>query len=241
MPGLMPDVWLTPEQAEAFAVFECPEPKKGLRVWLSRSRINSDNLVFTNERELETMLAKRGWMIFHPEEHSMKEQLETFASGEVLMGCIGSAFHTLLLMKNPRSRYIVINRMNGDHEAHNTQFDLIAKARTQNYYVWDAPKYAAPPLRRRRTHHAWPWYAFDLDVIRQLLDSSDDFSGAMDHCPNMTPISERNTENSIRPLQCRRVRHCLDRIYYMYRLLRYKCRPCKDAWVDFQKRWLGPS
>lgn len=234
LPGLMPDVWLTQEQTEAFAVFE-KEPEKGLRVWLSRSRIDSDNIVFTNERELETMLAERGWMIFHPEEHSMEKQLDVFASGEVVMGCVGSAFHTLLLMKNPRSRYIVINRMNGDQEAHNLQFDLIAKARTENYYVWDAPKHDAAPLRRRRTHHAWPWYAFDLDAIQTLLDNSGDFTGALEQIPNMVPVNQRKTENSIRPVYCRRVCGLTDHLYYVYRGLRKKCRPFKDAWVNLRR------
>lgn len=234
VPGLMPDVWLTQEQADAFAVFE-REPRKGLRVWLSRSKIGSDNLVFTNEREMEELLSSRGWMIFHPEEHSMEEQLEVFASGEVVMGCIGSAFHTLLLMKNPRSRYIVVNRMNGEREAHNLQFDLIAKARTGNYYIWDVPKHDAPPLRRRKTHHSWPWYAFDLDVIRRALDVSDDFAGTMD-CPGMVPISARETTNSVGPLLCRLDISLWDRLYYFYRRLRKVGRPAKEAWVSFQQR-----
>ncbi len=235
LPGLMPDVWLTQEQVDAFAVFE-REPRKGFRVWLSRSDIGSDNIVFTNERELESLLAGRGWMIFHPEKHSLEEQLEVFASGEVVMGCIGSAFHTLLLMKNPHSRYIVINRMNGDHEAHNLQFDLIAKARTENYYVWNVPKHDALPLRRRKTHHSWPWYAFDLEAICRELDISDDFAGSLNECPGMVPICERKINNSIRPLLCRLRFGLADRFYYFYRHLRKAGRPIKEAWVSFQQK-----
>lgn len=237
LPGLMSDVWLTREQAEAFAVFE-RKPEKGVRVWLSRSKIDSDNLVFTNERELENMLSSRGWVIFHPEEHSLEEQLETFASGEVVMGCIGSAFHTLLLMKNPRSRYIVINRMNGEQEAHNLQFDLIAKARTENYYVWDVPKHDAPALRLRKTHHSWPWYAFDLEAIRRILDATADFASAPEGCSGMASIREREANNSIIPIPCRLDVGFRDRLYYVYRRLRRALRPFKDGWVSLrQKFW----
>ena len=237
LPGLMSDMWLTREQADAFAVFE-KKPERGLRIWLSRSNIDSDNIVFTNERELEILLAERGWLIVHPEELSMEKQLDTLASGEVVMGCIGSAFHTLLLLKNPGSRYIVINRMNGDSEAHNQQFDMIAKARTSDYYVWEPPKHDAPPLRPRRTHHAWPWFAFDIEAIGRLLDRSNDFREKIDDYPGMTPISRREVNNSVRPLLCRHRREPADHLYYAYRRLRKECRPFKDAWVDLRNFWV---
>lgn len=236
VPGLMCDVWLTPEQADAFAVFETPV-QKGKRIWLSRSDVQSDNIVFTNERELEAMLASRGWTIIHPEHHSAEEQLEIIGSGEVVMGCIGSAFHTMLLLKNPGSRYIVINRMNGESEAHNLQFDLIARARTDNYYVWEPPKHDAPALYRRKTHHSWPWYAFDLDAIRRELDARDDFCGNMEGCPGMTPIKDRPAVNAVgSPILFQLEVSPMDRLYYFYRYVRKMGRPLKDRWTDLQQR-----
>lgn len=235
VPGLMCDVWLTQEQADAFAVHESVV-QKGKRIWLSRSAVNSDNIIFTNERELEDMLESRGWSIVHPEHHSLEEQIDMLGSAEVVMGCIGSAFHTMLLLKNPGTRYIVINRMNGESEAHNLQFDLIARARTDNYYVWEPPKHDAPPLRRRKIHHAWPWYAFDLEAIRHELDTRDDFCGNMEGCPGMTPISRRpavNAEGS--PILFNMNVSAADRLYYFYRYLRRLCRPLKDGWTDLQQ------
>lgn len=198
--------------------------------------MNSDNLVFTNELELEDMLASRGWIIFHPEEHSVEEQLETMGSGEVVMGCIGSAFHSLLLLKHPGSRYIVINRMNGESEAHNLQFDLIARARTDNYYVWEPPKHDAPALYRRKTHHSWPWYAFDLEAIRQELDRRDDFRGDMTGCPGMTAIRDRDAVNAVgKPILFHLKVSPSDRLYHLYRYLRQRCRPMKDLWTRLQQ------
>lgn len=236
VPGLMPDVWLTPEQVEAFAVYDVPV-QKGKRLWLSRSHVSTDNMVFTNERELETMLASRGWIIFHPEEHSLKEQLAALGSSEVVMGCIGSAFHSLLLLKHPGSRYIVINRMNGEQEAHNLQFDLIARSKTDNYYVWEPPKHEAQPLYRRKTHHSWPWYAFDLDAIRKELEARDDFCGNMEGCPGMTSIKDRPAVNAIgSPVLFRLNVSLADRIYYLYRWLRRRCHPVKAAWTNLQQK-----
>ncbi len=235
VPGLMCDVWLTQEQVDAFAVHESVV-QKGKRVWLSRSAVNSDNIIFTNERELEDMLASRGWLIVHPEHHSLEEQIDMLGSAEVVMGCIGSAFHTMLLLKHPGTRYIVINRMNGDEEAHNLQFDLIAKAKTDNYYVWEPPRHDAPPLRRRKIHHAWPWYAFDIEAIRHELDARDDFCGNMEGCPGMTAIKDRQAVNAIgSPILFNMNVSAADRLYYFYRYLRRRCRPIKDAWTEFQQ------
>lgn len=235
VPGLMCDVWLTQEQVDAFAVHKAAV-QKGKKIWLSRSAVNSDNIVFTNERELESMLAERGWLIVHPEHHSLEEQIDMLGSAEVVMGCIGSAFHTMLLLKNPGTRYIVINRMNGDSEAHNLQFDLIAKAKTDNYYVWEPPRHDAPPLRRRKIHHSWPWYAFDLETIRHELDSRDDFCGAMEGCPGMTAIKDRPAVNAIgSPILFNMNVSATDRLYYLYRYLRRKCRPFKDGWTNLQQ------
>ena len=236
VPGLMCDVWLTPEQVDAFAV--CEETvQKGKKVWLSRSDVNSDNIVFTNERELEDMLASRGWLIVHPENHSLVEQAGILGSAEVVMGCIGSAFHTMLLLKNPGTRYIVINRMNGAEEAHNLQFDLIARAKTDDYYVWEPPKHDAPPLRRRKIHHSWPWYAFDLEAIRHELETRDDFLGDMTGCPGMTPIKDRTAVNDTgRPILFNMDVTAADRLYYFSRCLRRKARPIKNAWTNLQQR-----
>ncbi|WP_294488444.1 glycosyltransferase family 61 protein [uncultured Mailhella sp.] len=235
VPGLMCDVWLTQEQVDAFAVHESVV-QKGRRVWLSRSAVNSDNIIFTNERELEDMLASRGWLIVHPEHHSLEEQIDMLGSAEVVMGCIGSAFHTMLLLKNPGTRYIVINRMNGDEEAHNLQFDLIAKAKTDNYYVWEPPKHEARPLRRRKIHHAWPWYAFDIEAIRRELDARDDFCGNMEGCPGMTAIKDRQAVNATgSPILFNMNVSAADRLYYFYRYLRRRCRPIKDGWTAFQQ------
>ena len=232
VPGLMCDVWLTKEQADAFAVHETTV-QKGKCIWLSRSQVASDNIVFTNERELEAMLASRGWLIVHPENHSIMEQMEIMGSGEVIMGCIGSAFHTLLLLKNPGSRYIVINRMNGESEAHNLQFDLIAKARTDNYYVWEPPKHDAPALYRRKTHHSWPWYAFDLDAIRQELDARDDFCGTMEDFPGMVSIKDRPAVNAIdTPILFQMDVTLQNHLYYFYRYMRKMGRPVKDGWTQ---------
>lgn len=228
VPGLLYETWLMPEQAETFAVCH-KQMQKGKKVWLSRSKVQTDNTVFTNEVELEAMLEARGWLVIHPQDLSLEEQLEAMGTAEVVMGVVGSAFHTLLLLKDPAARFIVIDRMNGSEMAHGRQFDLIAKARTDNYYVWQPPKHEAPPLFRRATHSNWPWYAFDIDAIAAEMDRRDDFTGSMEGCPGMESIVERHTENPVgEPLPFSLEPRPFDKLYYRYRILRRKGRGIKD-------------
>jgi hypothetical protein len=72
-----------------------PDPER--RLWVSRSNLGSNALgMFTNEAELEDHLASAGWRIFHPQEHSFREQVDAFATASCIAGIEGSALHTIV-------------------------------------------------------------------------------------------------------------------------------------------------
>lgn len=68
----------------------------GEKIYLSRSRLNHVKRIITNEHILEEVLKADGWTIFHPQEHSVQEQLCAYGHARILAGCVGSAFHTLM-------------------------------------------------------------------------------------------------------------------------------------------------
>ncbi|RAH95321.1 hypothetical protein DLJ53_34435 [Acuticoccus sediminis] len=55
---------------------------------------------FSSLIDIENVLSKQGWEIFYPEKHSVKKQLEVLASASRIAGLIGSAFHSLVLIKD---------------------------------------------------------------------------------------------------------------------------------------------
>ena len=68
------------------------------KIWISRSTLKKRYIL--GEKKLEEILTKKGWMIVHPELLCIEEQLSIFTSADHISGFIGSAFHSILLVKN---------------------------------------------------------------------------------------------------------------------------------------------
>lgn len=77
------------------------------KLWLSRSKVTAG---WVNESEIEKILEQNGWEIFVPEDYSIEEQLKKILSSEIVAGVEGSAFHTLILAKNPNCKIIIFSR-----------------------------------------------------------------------------------------------------------------------------------
>jgi hypothetical protein len=103
-----------PEHAEFLGRYEGPAQIPGHRLWLSRSKIASD-VRDLNSAPTERRLAEAGWTIAHPETLSIREQLDRLGEAELVAGEEGSAFHTLILLKDVASKKFHILRRHG-HE-----------------------------------------------------------------------------------------------------------------------------
>ena len=78
------------------------ENNKYGKVYLSRTKLTRSNRWTQGEPELEKMLESAGWTIIHMQDHSVREQLGILENSDVIAGCIGSAFHNLMMTrKNP--------------------------------------------------------------------------------------------------------------------------------------------
>lgn len=72
------------------------------KVYLSRTKLSRGNRWTEGEPELERLLKDAGWNIIHMQEHSAKEQIGILENSRIISGCIGSAFHNLMMTrKNP--------------------------------------------------------------------------------------------------------------------------------------------
>jgi capsular polysaccharide biosynthesis protein len=116
---------LHPKQARALSIRPCTTPSPGNRVWLSRRGLPAELGRVEPEHEIEAVLASRGWTIIRPEDLPVAEQIDLFATAAVVAGCIGSAFHAVLLCAEPRAMLIMITRPWVPME----YFDAIAAAR----------------------------------------------------------------------------------------------------------------
>lgn len=107
-PGYVIHTRFADEQARALGVVSAMELDPGKKVWLSRSRINKGMLI--NEKEIEDALQASGWIIYHPEEHTINQQVSMLSDAGRIGGLDGSAFHTLILMPHYRGRIDVFQR-----------------------------------------------------------------------------------------------------------------------------------
>jgi hypothetical protein len=66
-----------------------------LRLYLSRSEFKSDRSV-RNERDIEELFRRAGFVIVHPQHHRLAAQLELYGRATVLAGLAGSALHNVV-------------------------------------------------------------------------------------------------------------------------------------------------
>jgi capsular polysaccharide biosynthesis protein len=107
----------------------------GRRCWLSRSKLAARNGRVLGEEIIEREAGREGWIIYHPEQHSVTDQLEFLSSCEDIAGWSGSAFHTVVLLKKVLPRLHIIAR--GTHFG--SMFRIIAdqKGFQQSDHVLD--------------------------------------------------------------------------------------------------------
>jgi hypothetical protein len=104
-----------PEHTAFLARHEGPAQVRHRRLWLSRSKTGG-TVRDLNSEPTERRLAHAGWVIAHPETLSVREQLDHLARAEVVAGEEGSAFHTLILLKNVSAKkFHIIRRQGPEH------------------------------------------------------------------------------------------------------------------------------
>ena len=121
-----------PQHVEFLGRYRGPAQVPGQRLWLSRSRVSSEARDLNSE-PTERRLADAGWTIAHPENLSVREQLDHLSRAELVAGEEGSAFHTLVLLENVAAkRFRVLRRLGHEHPNMHTVGD--ARHVDQRFY-----------------------------------------------------------------------------------------------------------
>ena len=68
-------------------------PQGSDNVYISRTILHKDDKLVDQEAKIEAVMRKAGYDIFHPEQHSIADQLSRYMSAKTLVGAEGSAFH----------------------------------------------------------------------------------------------------------------------------------------------------
>lgn len=81
------------------------------KIYISRTKTGKKGRVL-NEFSLEQNLIAQGYVAFHPQEHSLEDQLAQYKAASHVIGLDSSAFHLLALVARPEQRIAVILRRN---------------------------------------------------------------------------------------------------------------------------------
>lgn len=173
------DAWAAPEMRQIHLHvgrnLEIPAtPRHGV-LWVSRSRLAPTRVAY-DERLLEWVLEPHVTRI-HPEEMTLAEQVGAFEASDVVVGVIGSAFHTLLMVTDPPSCIDLCPDDEtaldlGDRfETYSVQ-DRILKTNSQFVQALDPTGAGAHRLRMRgRTYFPAGFRLMIPEVLRTLGES----------------------------------------------------------------------
>lgn len=88
------------------------------KIYVSRSRLVPGNGRVVGEKLFEEYLANQGYAIFHPQEHSVYQQLSVYCNASKIIFLDGSALHSCILLPDLVAQVCVIARRT------DTQYDL---------------------------------------------------------------------------------------------------------------------
>jgi capsular polysaccharide biosynthesis protein len=80
------------------------------KVYISRSKLKGNEGQILAEEILEASLVKEGYVVIHPQELNVKEQLFYYANADKLIFADGSAFHLYVLVANENQNSFIVWR-----------------------------------------------------------------------------------------------------------------------------------
>ncbi|MCB6176733.1 glycosyltransferase family 61 protein [Rhodobacter sp. Har01] len=89
-------------------------PQGGARLYISRSGLSAARGGILEEARLEQLLAAEGYEIYHPQKHSLTEQIARYKAGRQIVALDGSALH-LLAMAGARDQQVAVIKRRDSH------------------------------------------------------------------------------------------------------------------------------
>lgn len=90
------------------------KPEGPGRIYISRSKLGLSKGGLLGEEQMEERLRGEGYEIFHPQEHSLREQLARYKAAKHVIAADGSAIHLYAMVGRPDQKVaIVLRRRSG--------------------------------------------------------------------------------------------------------------------------------
>lgn len=86
------------------------EPEGGKKLYISRSRLNAQRGGVLGEVLIEENLKRAGYEVFHPEKHTLAEQIARYRAARRIVALDGSALHLVAYVAEPGTEVAMILR-----------------------------------------------------------------------------------------------------------------------------------
>lgn len=162
-PGVVLAIRFWEKQAQAYDITPHKDIQPGKKVWLSRTKLNK--AIWINEPLIESFLLEAGWIIYHPQDHAVVDQLAMLNDAEVVAGVEGSAFHSFVLLPNFGGKIVLFDRIESGN------YELVADRYRHNFerVKIDALKLTRAPKMLPGELNMW---VPDIDRVLQALGES---------------------------------------------------------------------
>jgi len=125
-PTMVDCYYVYPEHLQTLrkvANFYGKDPVANRKVYLSRTKVykfRGQARWTEGETQLQKLLKDAGWSIYHFEDLKVSQQIGILEGAEILTGCIGSAFHNLMLTENNPGKvvYLTADHTNPNYAHH---------------------------------------------------------------------------------------------------------------------------
>jgi len=88
--------------------WDSQQPSGGEKLFISRSALGAETRQVDQEAALEALLQQQGWTIFHPEQHPLAKQINTYRQARVIAAFEGSALHGLSFLGRPTAAPLLL-------------------------------------------------------------------------------------------------------------------------------------
>ncbi|HUS84805.1 MAG TPA: glycosyltransferase 61 family protein [Anaerolineales bacterium] len=162
--------WVHPAAWEVFdrlkTIAASAEISSAERIFLSRSRVSGRELM--NQRQVEAYFKSKGFLVIHPQDLTIEDQIKLISSAKLIAGLGGSAMHNAVFASEGAKILVLCSEgwlVNVD--------TLLSQVPGRLGYVFGHP--VEPPEAGHRTISAWRIDLNDVkDAVRRHFDLSRD-------------------------------------------------------------------
>lgn len=98
------------------------------RVYISRTKLGSHKAGLLFEDQLEAYLEQEGYVVFHPQDHSLDRQIAVYKGASMIIGVEGSAMHLAAFAARDDAKVAVLSRRAQHAQSFAAQIEAISGA-----------------------------------------------------------------------------------------------------------------